>query len=202
MTPELLLRAFGAALRELRELKGMSQSDMGLDRNHVHRLELGEIDPKLTTLDQLAKALGISCTAFAAEMDRRRSREDPAAGREDQMLDGGILLMVRSGRMDKSKDQRWLADIYAVAKSWGAYKILLDLSGLICDYSAPEAFESAMGLREIFRELDYRPTAVAVVYNSSITTFGAKVARDVYALNVWMYGTREEALQWLRSQPE
>lgn len=200
MTPEVL-RAFGAALRELREHRGYSQSDLGLDRNHVHHMEQGESDPKLTTLAQLARALRISLPTFAAEIDRRRDIEDPANQNEDRMLDDGILLMVRSGRLDTTKSQRWLQDLYTAAKARGAYKILLDLSGLICDFSSQEAYESAMEVWPVFRELNYQPTALAVVYNLTITTFGAKVAKD-HGLNIFMTMSREEALAWLQSEPD
>lgn len=200
MTPEEVLRAFATALRKLREDGGYSQSDLGFDRSHIHRMELGEIDPKLTTLTQLARALRISFPALAAEIDRHRRVLDPAADGVDEMLEGRILLLVRNGRMDQTKNRQFLVEVFGVAKALGARKVLLDLSGMICDFSSEEQYEGAMDGLKVFEELDYQPGAVAVVHNATLGPFGAKVARD-HGVNVLMCGSREEAIRWLRSQP-
>lgn len=63
--------AFGSVLREIRQLKGMSQEalalDVGIDRTYVSMLERGLRQPTLATILELAEILGVS----ADEMVRR-----------------------------------------------------------------------------------------------------------------------------------
>ncbi len=50
-------------LRELRAKRGLSQRDLadlsGVSREYIARIELGQHDPTLSTLEKLAKALGV-----------------------------------------------------------------------------------------------------------------------------------------------
>lgn len=64
---------FAGALKKLREKKGLSQGDVfrktGLERTYISRIEHGEImDPRLTTVVILARALDLSVDEFVAEM--------------------------------------------------------------------------------------------------------------------------------------
>jgi transcriptional regulator with XRE-family HTH domain len=50
-------------LRELRDKRGLSQRGLaersGVSREYIARIELGQHDPTLSTLEKLAKALGV-----------------------------------------------------------------------------------------------------------------------------------------------
>jgi transcriptional regulator with XRE-family HTH domain len=50
-------------LRELRHRRGLSQRDLakasGVSREYIARIELGQHDPTLSTLEKLATALGV-----------------------------------------------------------------------------------------------------------------------------------------------
>lgn len=56
----------GTRIRRLRKAKGMSQADLAkkarLTRVYVTRLEAGQQDPSLSTINALAKALGVPVT--------------------------------------------------------------------------------------------------------------------------------------------
>ncbi len=55
-------------LKRLRTVKKMSQAALakraGLTREYVNKLEAGKQDPSLTTINALAKALGVPVTAL------------------------------------------------------------------------------------------------------------------------------------------
>ena len=56
----------GAKVRRLRQAKGISQADLakraGLTRVYVTRLEAGRQDPSLSTINALARPLGVPVT--------------------------------------------------------------------------------------------------------------------------------------------
>jgi transcriptional regulator with XRE-family HTH domain len=58
----------GARIRRFRKAKGMSQAALArgarLTRVYVTRLEAGRQDPSLSTINALAKALGVPVTAL------------------------------------------------------------------------------------------------------------------------------------------
>ena len=73
----LVLQAFAAALRSLRQRKGLSQEKLsleGVSRSHVSDLERGLRDPRLTMLVRLCELLGVELTAFAREIERNLVR--------------------------------------------------------------------------------------------------------------------------------
>jgi XRE family transcriptional regulator, regulator of sulfur utilization len=53
----------GKALKKLREAKGLSQAELAeradLSREYVNKIEAGKYDPPLSTINALAKALGV-----------------------------------------------------------------------------------------------------------------------------------------------
>jgi transcriptional regulator with XRE-family HTH domain len=55
-------------VRRLRKNRGISQQELarrsGLSREYVARLEIGQHNPSLATLQKLAKALGVPVTAL------------------------------------------------------------------------------------------------------------------------------------------
>jgi transcriptional regulator with XRE-family HTH domain len=59
----MLLRRFGMRLKELRNKKGWSQATLaaklGVTREYLARLEGGQHDPPLSTVEHLAKILGV-----------------------------------------------------------------------------------------------------------------------------------------------
>ena len=68
-------RAFGAAVRELRARRGLSQEGLGLrgglHRNYVGAVERGEINPTLRVILKLCKGLGLPMTEFACTYERQ-----------------------------------------------------------------------------------------------------------------------------------
>lgn len=62
MTDEELLRRFGDRVRQIREAKGLRQEDMcefGFDYKYYQRIEYGQKNVTLRTLNRLAKALQV-----------------------------------------------------------------------------------------------------------------------------------------------
>ncbi|MBM4326665.1 MAG: helix-turn-helix transcriptional regulator [Deltaproteobacteria bacterium] len=70
-----LTKAFGGALREIRRERGLSQEQLGfeagLHRTYVSLLERGRKIPTLTTLAQLAVALGLAPSEMLRQAERR-----------------------------------------------------------------------------------------------------------------------------------
>jgi len=58
-----LLRSLGAAVRNRRERRGLTQEALaelaGLERTYLTDLEAGRRNPSVKTLDRLARALGV-----------------------------------------------------------------------------------------------------------------------------------------------
>lgn len=76
---EKLIKEFGDHLRSLRKAQGLSQeklansSDLWL--SIVGRIERGEIDPTLSTLNMLAYGLGISLNnLFGFQKDQKKAK--------------------------------------------------------------------------------------------------------------------------------
>ena len=65
-------------LREIREAQGMSQRRLadlaGITQAALFRLETGETDPRLSTLRQIAKALGVTVGEIIGETKPARKR--------------------------------------------------------------------------------------------------------------------------------
>jgi transcriptional regulator with XRE-family HTH domain len=59
-------RQMGKTLKKLRTAKKLSQAALakraGLSREYVNKIEAGRYDPPLSTLNSLAKALGVPVT--------------------------------------------------------------------------------------------------------------------------------------------
>ena len=66
--------AYGAALRQLRAERGVSQERLahltGLDRTYVSGIERGERNPSLANILKLADALGVRVSELAARAER------------------------------------------------------------------------------------------------------------------------------------
>ena len=77
MTPE---KAFGKVLQRLRKEKNLSQEDLafesGLNRTFISRLERGRRMPSLSTILDLASALGVSSASMLAEVEDILRNED------------------------------------------------------------------------------------------------------------------------------
>ncbi len=79
-TRELLeaQRAFGRAVRKLRERKKLSQEELAADakvhRNYIGLVERGVVNPTLWSIMRLAKALQTDASRLIAETEREASR--------------------------------------------------------------------------------------------------------------------------------
>jgi transcriptional regulator with XRE-family HTH domain len=65
-----------ANVRRLRRQQGMSQEKLaevaGLHRTYIGAIERGERNVTLNTLQQMAEALGVSCTALLTVIQHKR----------------------------------------------------------------------------------------------------------------------------------
>lgn len=72
---------FGERLKALRESAGMSQETLaraaGVSTSTVSKMEQRSIDPSWSTVQALARALGVDCTAFQAD-DADQAEAAPA----------------------------------------------------------------------------------------------------------------------------
>lgn len=70
-----LLNSFGTVLFDRREAVGMTQMELaaraGLTNAFISRLEHGQSSPSLTTIVELAKALGTTGADLVAETEHR-----------------------------------------------------------------------------------------------------------------------------------
>ncbi len=75
------MKRFGQKLREMREAADLSQEGLARAANvstaTVVRLERKEMDPSWSTVQALARALGVDCTAFQTE-DAGQAEAAPA----------------------------------------------------------------------------------------------------------------------------
>jgi transcriptional regulator with XRE-family HTH domain len=69
-------QTFGGRLKALREEKGLSQRELaeraGMNQFGVAKLEQGVREPTWATVQALARALGVRCTAFEGTADTPR----------------------------------------------------------------------------------------------------------------------------------
>lgn len=75
---------FGERLKELREAAGLSQAQLAeraeMNVFGVAKLEQGQREPSWATVQALAAALGVECTAFATKVTPPAAKpEKPAA---------------------------------------------------------------------------------------------------------------------------
>ena len=70
-----LEKAFGSALRELRNQRALSQEALAFEaelaRNYISQLELGSKSPSLRTIFKLCKVLEISPATMIEDVERR-----------------------------------------------------------------------------------------------------------------------------------
>lgn len=73
--------AFGIAFRRLRQLKGMVQEDFAtvVSERYIRMLEKGEYSPSLSTLQELAKLLGIGSVSLMAVIEAETQDTDAAS---------------------------------------------------------------------------------------------------------------------------
>lgn len=77
-----LEKAFGGALRELRNQRALSQEALAFEaelaRNYISQLELGSKSPSLRTIFKLCKVLEISPATVMEDVERRMSEPKQA----------------------------------------------------------------------------------------------------------------------------
>lgn len=75
---EPLLHAFGAAVRELRVRRGISQeglaSEAGLQRTYLNEVERGRRNVTLITIGRIAEALGVGVGELVGATEAHTSR--------------------------------------------------------------------------------------------------------------------------------
>jgi transcriptional regulator with XRE-family HTH domain len=75
------MSAFAEKLKQMREASGLSQEGLaakaGMNRFGIAKLEQGVREPSWATVQALAKALGVDCTAFANCEDAQARDEPP-----------------------------------------------------------------------------------------------------------------------------
>jgi transcriptional regulator with XRE-family HTH domain len=81
--PDLALRqALGQHIRRLRQQKNMGQEGFadlaGIHRNHIGLLERGELDPRLSTLQAVATALGLGLDELLAQTLAQLQAQTPS----------------------------------------------------------------------------------------------------------------------------
>lgn len=83
-SPEPLQAAFGAAVRELRERRGLSQDALAqraeLQRTYVNEVERGHRNVTLLNVGRLATALGVGVGELAILAERHLARTDVRVG--------------------------------------------------------------------------------------------------------------------------
>lgn len=77
-----LEKAFGKALRNLRNQKSLSQEALGFEaelaRNYVSQLELGSKSPSLRSIFKLCKVLDVSPSDIVKDVERRMQAQEKA----------------------------------------------------------------------------------------------------------------------------
>lgn len=72
-------RAFGQAIRELRQERGISQEGLanacGIDRSYMGAVERGERNASLKNILRIADGLGVSATELFARYDEVAKRQ-------------------------------------------------------------------------------------------------------------------------------
>lgn len=75
-------QAFGAALREQRTIRRLSQEELafraGMDRGYISLVELGQSSPTLDTLQKLCAALGLQCSVLILRMEHLMDTDNGA----------------------------------------------------------------------------------------------------------------------------
>ncbi len=64
MREKVLLKKIGVRIKEIRQQKGLTQQELAAEldyeKSNMSRLESGNIDPRASTLNKVAKALGVT----------------------------------------------------------------------------------------------------------------------------------------------
>lgn len=75
-------KAFGAVLRSIRKRRGHTQETLafesGLDRTYISLLELGQRSPTLDTIVMLCRALRVSLSEIASEVEAELNSDGAA----------------------------------------------------------------------------------------------------------------------------
>jgi transcriptional regulator with XRE-family HTH domain len=78
--------SFGRAVKQLREQKNWSQerlaAESDLNRTYVGEIERGCVVPSLVTLQKLAQALGLACSALLAYSEQLHHAHHQAVARK------------------------------------------------------------------------------------------------------------------------
>lgn len=66
----------GAAVARLRAARGLTQdsfaADVGIHRSYLGKFERGSIDPRATSIERIARGLGLTASDLVREAERER----------------------------------------------------------------------------------------------------------------------------------
>lgn len=83
ITNQSFLYQIGLTIRKYRTVAGISQEELSAridcDKNTIGKIERGESDVRLSTLDRLTDGLGISCSRLIRESEIRTANPPAAA---------------------------------------------------------------------------------------------------------------------------
>ena len=81
---------FGQAVKQLREQKNWSQerlaAESDLNRTYVGEIERGSAVPSLLTLQKLAQALGLACSALVAHSEQLTHSQTKVVARKPPLM--------------------------------------------------------------------------------------------------------------------
>lgn len=98
--------SFAIKLKRLRESSGLTQAKLadlaGMNQFGIAKLEQGVREPSWSTVQALAKALGVDCTAFA-DCEAADVAPPPAPRGRPRQADGGAAAAKGKGKKTRRK---------------------------------------------------------------------------------------------------
>jgi transcriptional regulator with XRE-family HTH domain len=199
-------RAFGMALRNLREQNGLSQEALaaeGFSRGHISEMERGGRDPRFSMLRRLSGLLGVSLSTLVSEIERNYEllggdlnvvRVVDIAQKKD-----GVLWVVVKGTAEFNACLAVYRKIFSVVQEKGASRLLMNCLA-VAGYVAMHHRELIM--KEVVnyyieQKLDF--SLATVGRPPTVIDHGASLARE-HGLNFEVFQTVEAALQWLQKR--
>ncbi len=197
-------RAFGLALRTLRQRASLSQEDLAggsISRSHISDMEHGRRLPGLDTLMHLAERLGkpLSDLTWEIEQEYLRLTAHPDANEVHIAaigVENGVLVVTLRGMAEFHAGLAIYREILDRAKQEQVKGILMDCLGVSGVLSDHERARIATELSNYIKERQLDPKLATVGVPPTVTGYGAGVARD-HGANLQVFATRQAARKWL-----